>query len=84
MTIFGEYHCKFDINAHNFRHSGSNFKQIHFLIGVIKTFRAMYILFGSTEAHIFPLFSIVFGNDVIMTLFLVAWYSDLRMLWNIK
>ena len=29
----------------------------------------MYILFGSAEVHIFPLFSIVFVNDIIMASF---------------
>ena len=27
-------------------------------------------------------FSIVFGNDIIMTSFLVTWFSNLHILWN--
>ena len=30
----------------------------------------------------FPLFSIVFSNDIIMTSFLVTWFSNLHILWN--
>ena len=44
----------------------------------------IYILFGSTEVHIFSLFSIIFGNDIIMTSFLDTWSSNLHMLWNFK
>ena len=32
----------------------------------------------------FPLFSIVFGNDVIMTSFLVTWFSNFHILWNFE
>ena len=31
MTMFGEWFAKFDINAHNFLHSGSNSIKITFL-----------------------------------------------------
>ena len=30
-----------------------------------------------------PHFSIVFGSDIIMTSFLVTWFSDLHILWNL-
>ena len=31
-----------------------------------------------------PHFSIVFGNDIIMTSFLVTWFSNLHILWNLS
>ena len=34
--------------------------------------------------RIFPLSSIVFGNDIIMTSFLVTWFSNLHNLYNSK
>ena len=40
-------------------------KKLHFWIALINSFRMIYILFGSAEVCIFPLFSIVFGNDII-------------------
>ena len=30
-----------------------------------------------------PHFSIVFGNDIIITSFLVTWFSNLHILWNL-
>ena len=47
-------------------------QKLHFWIALIKTFSMMYILFGSAEVLIFQLFSIVFGNDIIMMSFLVT------------
>ena len=44
---------KFDINAHNVLHSGSNSIKITFL----NSFSAIYVLFGFAEVRIFPLFS---------------------------
>ena len=44
----------------------------------------IYNLFGFAEVHISPLFSIVFGNDVIMTSFLVIWFSNLHILRNLE
>ena len=41
-------------------------------MALIKTFWTIYVLFGSTEVRIFPLSSIVFGNDIIVTSFLAT------------
>ena len=49
-----------------------------------KTFRTMYILFGSAEVHIFPLFSIVFADGIIMTSFIVTWVLNLYILSNFE
>ena len=43
----------------------------------------------STDVHFVglrggPHFSIVFGNDIIMTSFLVTWFSNLHVLWNLE
>ena len=78
---------KCDINVHNFRHNGSNSIKVTFSIDFIKTFRAIYILFGSAEVRILPLLSIVsivFVNDIIMTSFLVTWFSNLHITWNVE
>ena len=39
----------------------------------------IYNLTGFSDVRIF---SIVFGNDIIMTSFLVTWFSNLHILWN--
>ena len=44
----------------------------------------IYILFGSEEVCIFPLFYIVLGNDIIMTSVLVKWFQNLHILWNFE
>ena len=75
---------KLDINANNFLHSGSNSIKVTFLASSHQAFRKIYILYYSAEVHIFHCFSIVFGNDIIMTSFLVAWFSSLHILWNFE
>ena len=42
------------------------------------------ILFVSAEVRIFPLSSIVFGKDIIMTSFLVTWLPNMHILHNFK
>ena len=41
-------------------------------MALVKTFRMMYNLTGFSEVRILPF---CLGNDIIMTLFLVAWFS---------
>ena len=72
MTIFGEGFGKFDINADNFWHNGSNSIKITLLESSHQNLSNDIYLFGSTKVRIFPLFSIVFGNGIIMTSFLVT------------
>ena len=69
---------KFHLNAHNF------------LTKLFK-FHKSYILDSSRQdlSNEFdwflgrPHFSIVSGNDIIMTSFLVTWLSNLHILWNL-
>ena len=44
----------------------------------------LHNLFGFAEFRISPIFSIVFGNDFIMTSFLVTWFTNLHSLRNIE
>ena len=42
----------------------------------------MYNLFGFAEVRSSLLFFHCFGNDIIMTSFLVTWFSNLHILWD--
>ena len=73
---------KLDINAHNLWHSGSNSIKVTFLDTSLQNFsNNVYFTWFCGGPH-FPLFSIVFGNDIIMNSFLVTWLSNFRILWN--
>ena len=48
--------------------------KVNFWIAPINTFRMMYNLFGFGEVRILPL---IFGNDVIMTSFVIVELPDL-------
>ena len=41
------------------------------------------MIYNLTEVLGRPHFSIVFGNDIIMTSFLITWFSNLYILWNL-
>ena len=83
MTIFGEWLWAFEINAHNFD-TVAQTQLVKFWIILIKTFRKIYILFGFAEVRISHCFSIVFANHIIMTSFIVKWFSNLHNLWNFE
>ena len=71
--------------SHNFGHSSSNLIKVTFLDSSHQNLLiGVYILFGSTEVCIFPLFSIVFANDFIMTSFIGTWFSNLHILSNFE
>ena len=57
--------------------------EVHFWIALINTFRLIYNLFGFSEVRISPLFHCL-GNDIIMTPFLVTWFSNLHILCNFE
>ena len=48
-------------------------------IALVKTFRMIYNSTGFSDVRIFHCFC----NDIIMTSFLVTWYSKLHILWNL-
>ena len=52
---------------------------LHFWIALVKTFRMAYNLTDFSDVRIFH----CFGNDIIITLFLVIWSSNLYILWNL-
>ena len=77
MTIVGEWFGKFDINVHNFRYSGSNSIKITFLNSSHQNLsNDRYFVWFRGGPH----FPIVFGNDIIMTSFLVTRLSNLHIL----
>ena len=64
---------KLDINAHNFRHSGSNSIKVTFSDRSHQNLsNDIYFVWFRGGPH-FPNVSIGFGNDIIMTSFLVTW-----------
>ena len=80
MTIL-RGHGKFDINAHNVSHSGSNSIKLTFLNSSHQNLsNDIYFVWFRRGLH----FPIVFGNDIIMTSFLATWFSNLHILWNFK
>ena len=72
---------KFDKNARKFWHSGLNSIKGTFLDSSYQ-----YLLndIWFVWFHGSPYFSIVFGNDVIMTSFLVTCFSNLHILWSFE
>ena len=61
------------------RACGKNAKILLKWIALVKTFRMIYNLTGFSDILIF----IVLGNDIIMTLFLVTWFSNFHILWSL-
>ena len=49
---------------------------IKLAIALVKTFRMIYCLTDFSDVHTFPFF-------LVMTSFLVAWASNLHILWNL-
>ena len=77
-------HGKFDINAHKFWHSGLNSIKVTFLNSSHQNLsNDIYFVWFSWGSH-FPIVPIVFGNDIIMTSFLVTRFLNLYILWNFK
>ena len=55
-------------------------KKVHFWIALVNTFRIIYNLF---YFRVGPHFSIV-SSVLVMTSFLVKWFSNLHILWNFE
>ena len=72
--------AKCHLNAHNFWQNYSNLIKLAFLDsshqGLSNDILSDWFL---GRSH----FSIVFGNDIVMTSFLVTWASNLYILWNL-
>ena len=79
MTISG--YGKFDINAQNFWNSSPNSIKIKFLNSSHRTLaNDIYLVQFRAEVRIYQLFSIVFGNYIIMKSFVVTWFLNLYIL----
>ena len=71
---------KFHLNAHNVWQNYSNLIKRTFWISLVKPYRMMYNLTGFSDVRT----SLVFGNAIIVTSFLVTWFSNLLILWTLK